>query len=641
MAETIKQVKRRRSLTGLVFIIPLLVYFAIFQLAPIVIAFFISFTDWNGRSPKFNFVGFKNYLTILTDRVLYPDFWTSLGITFQYTLLTVPLSVVLATIVAAILNNKIKGERFFKTAFYIPAVTAGAAVSAIWLFMLDPAYGVVGWINQTFGTHINLLGRTSTALPTLALMSVWGGLGYNVLIILSAMKNINPQLYEACEVDGGNFFKKFFHVTIPGIMPTLYFIIITSVIGSLQAFDQMYLMTGGGPEGATRTFMLTVYKTMFTYEQAGVASAMSYFLFFIIIFITFIQFKVVPQGDQAETDKKERKPLFKKKLPNYSQEELMFAEKHMQIKPEIIELTPEEKEKIEVKKQKDLKRRLFLGRFGRVMQYVILILLAIGFIFPYLWLVANSFKMPEAIFNSGQFSIIPRDMNGNIHFVFDNYINAFNYLDLKRVFFNTLVVCLVNTFLNLFLNAISGYAFARLKFKGRDLTFKIIILAIMIPGTVMTIPNLIICRLLGIDDTLLVLILPFTMSVYNVFLMRQQFYNLPKDLEEAAIIDGAGPLRIFFQVSLPLVTPMLVVLGITTFMWNYNNFLWTLVSLQSPENFTLARSLGDLVSAGGSNPSFYPIMLAGSVIVSLPLVIIFFVLQKYIIGGLSVGAVKE
>lgn len=156
----------------------------------------------------------------------------------------------------------------------------------------------------------------------------------------------------------------------------------------------------------------------------------------------------------------------------------------------------------------------------------------------------------------------------------------------------------------------------------------------------MTIPNLIICRLLKIDDTLLVLILPFVMSVYNVFLMRQQFYNLPDELEEAAILDGAGPLKIFFKISLPLVTPMMVVLGITTFMWNYNNFLWTLVAIQSPENFTLARSLGDLVSAGSSNPSMYPIMLAGSVLVSLPLVIIFFALQKYIVGGLSSGAVK-
>lgn len=293
----------------------------------------------------------------------------------------------------------------------------------------------------------------------------------------------------------------------------------------------------------------------------------------------------------------------------------------MQIKPEIHEMSPEEINALTLKRQKDNRRKIRLTKLSRVVQYAILTLLAIGFIFPYVWLVTNSFRTPEAIFNSGQFSILPRDMSGKVRFVIDNYKEAFEYLDLKRVFFNTMIVCLVNTFLNLFLNALSGYAFARLKFKGRELTFKFIILSIMIPGTVMTIPNLIICRLLGIDDTLLVLILPFTMSVYNVFLMRQQFYILPKELEEAAILDGAGPFRIFFQVSLPLVTPMLVVLGITTFMRNYNNFLWTLVSLQSPENFTLARSLGDLVSAGNSNPSFYPIMLAGSVIVSLPLVI--------------------
>ena len=620
MAATLKQIKKRRGQVGLIFITPLIVYFLIFQLAPILISFFISFTDWNGRSPKFNIVGFKNYISIFTNRVLYPEFWTSLGTTFKYMLLTVPLSVILATIVAAILNNKIKGERFFKTAFYIPTVTAGAAVSAIWLFMLDPAYGVVGWINQTFGTRLNLLGTTKTALPTLALMSVWGGLGYNVLIILSAMKNINPQLYEACEVDGGGFFHKFFHVTIPGIMPTLYFIIITSVIGSLQAFDQMYLMTGGGPEGSTRTFMLTVYKTMFTYEEAGVASAMSYFLFFIIIVITFLQFRLLPQGHQTETETSKRS-IFRKKHPVIYKGDIKTTTQTVQIKPEIHEMSPEEINALTLKRQKDNRRKIRLTKLSRVVQYAILTLLAIGFIFPYVWLVTNSFRTPEAIFNSGQFSILPRDMSGKVRFVIDNYKEAFEYLDLKRVFFNTMIVCLVNTFLNLFLNALSGYAFARLKFKGRELTFKFIILSIMIPGTVMTIPNLIICRLLGIDDTLLVLILPFTMSVYNVFLMRQQFYNLPKELEEAAILDGAGPFRIFFQVSLPLVTPMLVVLGITTFMRNYNNFLWTLVSLQSPENFTLARSLGDLVSAGNSNPSFYPIMLAGSVIVSLPLVI--------------------
>lgn len=279
-------------------------------------------------------------------------------------------------------------------------------------------------------------------------------------------------------------------------------------------------------------------------------------------------------------------------------------------------------------------------KLARIFMYMVLIMLAISFIFPYLWLISASFKRPAQIFSS-TFSLIPRDENGKINFVFTNYIAAAEYLNLGQVFFNTMIVCFVNTLLNLFLNALAGYAFARIKFKGRDTIFKIIILAMMIPGAIMTIPNLIISRSLHIDDTLLVLILPFYMSIYNIFLMRQQFIDMNKEIEEAATLDGAGRFRIFFAIALPLVSPMLVVLGITTFMWNYNNFMWALVSTQSAEVFTLARSLGSLISAGQNNPSMYPQMLAGSVIVSLPLIIIFFTLQKYVIQGISVGAVKE
>lgn len=305
MENSLPKKRNKRSIIGICFIMPLVVYFVIFQLAPIFISFFISLTDWDWVSTP-NWVGLDNYISLLTDKILYPDFWKSIGVTFLYMLLTVPISIVLAVIVGAILNSNIKGERFFKTAFYIPCVTAGVAISAIWLYLIDPGIGLVGWINKSFGTSINLLGSTSTALPTLAVMSIWGGLGYNVLIVLSSMKNINRQLYDACEVDGGNFFHKLFHVTIPGIMPTIYFMIITSVISSLQAFDQMYLMTGGGPEGSTSTFMLSVYKMLFDYQEVGTASAMSYFLFFIIVAVTFIQSKVLPQGYQVENKKKNK-----------------------------------------------------------------------------------------------------------------------------------------------------------------------------------------------------------------------------------------------------------------------------------------------------------------------------------------------
>lgn len=286
------------------------------------------------------------------------------------------------------------------------------------------------------------------------------------------------------------------------------------------------------------------------------------------------------------------------------------------------------------------KHRKFRLRPARILLYVVLILLALSFIFPYVWLISASFKEPSQIFSTN-FSLLPRDANGNIHFVLENYVAAIEYLNLSKVFANTMIVCVVNTVINLFLNALAGYAFARIQFKGREVLFKIMIVSMMVPGAIMTIPNLIISRTIMIDDTLLVLILPFIMSVYNVFLMRQQFLGLNKEIEEAAIMDGAGHFRIFFTIALPLVSPMLVVLGITTFMWNYNNFMWALVATQSEEVFTLARSLGELISAGQNNPSMYPQMLAGSVIVSAPLIIIFFALQKYILKGINIGGVKE
>ena len=278
---------------------------------------------------------------------------------------------------------------------------------------------------------------------------------------------------------------------------------------------------------------------------------------------------------------------------------------------------------------------------ARVATYVILGILAFLFIFPYIWLIFASFKTPEAIFRPG-FELLPKDENGNLQFVFVNYFNALESLQLGRTFLNTMVVCVVNTALNLILNAMAGYAFARIDFTGRKWLFPFVLAAMMIPGAIMTIPNLVICQYLGVIDTLWALILPFTMSIYNVFLMRQQFVGLSKELEEAATMDGASTLKIFFTICLPLVSPMLVVLGITTFMWNYNNFMWTL--LASPTNrdvWTLARSLGELVSAGSSDPNRYPQMLAGSVITSLPLIVVFFVLQKYILQGVSLGGVKE
>lgn len=301
----------RENMTGWLFVLPLIVYFFVFQLAPMIIAFVISLNEWNMRTPM-KFVGIQNYTHLLSNyQGLFDDFWPSLVVTLKYIVLTVPASVILVLVVAALLNSKIRGEGMFKTIFYIPSVTSGVAIAAIWMFMLDPQHGM---INQLLGTHISFLATKSTALYTLAVMAVWGGLGYNTLIMLSAMKGINESLYEAAEIDGAGPIKKFFHVTVPSVTPIIFFISITSVIGSFQAFDQMYLTTGGGPEKSTMTYMLGLYNQAFEYNNMGVACAMSYILFIIIMIITFIQFKVQPQNvDNGEGGKKRRGNKSRKK----------------------------------------------------------------------------------------------------------------------------------------------------------------------------------------------------------------------------------------------------------------------------------------------------------------------------------------
>ncbi|MCM1290105.1 MAG: carbohydrate ABC transporter permease [Corallococcus sp.] len=271
--------------------------------------------------------------------------------------------------------------------------------------------------------------------------------------------------------------------------------------------------------------------------------------------------------------------------------------------------------------------------------YAILIIITLGFLVPYLWLISSSFKTVDG-FSSTKFSLLPLDGDGKFHMVFENYSRAWTELKIPQVFLNTIIVCVVNTAANLFLNAISAYAFARMKFRGRDQIFKFTLMSMMIPGCVMLIPNFIICNALGMYDSLTALIFPFLMSIYNIFLLRQQFMAVEKEIEEAALIDGAGRFTIFMRICMPIVKPMLIVLGITTFMWNYNNYLWPLLVLNSEENFTLSISLGTLMQNGSVDVTMYPVMLAGAVMVSAPMILVFFLLQKYILGGTMAGAVK-
>ncbi|MDA3851839.1 MAG: sugar ABC transporter permease [Spirochaetaceae bacterium] len=295
-----KGLLKKDSIAGYLFILPLLIYFFVFLLSPMLISLFYSFTQWNMRTDA-QFVGFQNYKDLLFNRLLYPKFWISLGVTLRYILLELPASLMISLLLALLLNKGLKGTNTFRAIFYIPVVTSGVAVAAMWKWIYDSHSGLLNMLlsllpNGEFLTH-SWLNEVGTALPAMAAMAVWGGLGFKILIFLAGLKTIPGELYEAATIDGANDFQKFIKITIPVLAPTTFFLVITGFIGSFQVFDQMYLLTNGtgGPNDSTLSYVLSLYQHAFRYSEMGIASAMSYILFIIILIVTMINFKLLPQ----------------------------------------------------------------------------------------------------------------------------------------------------------------------------------------------------------------------------------------------------------------------------------------------------------------------------------------------------------
>ncbi|MDA3850999.1 MAG: carbohydrate ABC transporter permease, partial [Spirochaetaceae bacterium] len=269
--------------------------------------------------------------------------------------------------------------------------------------------------------------------------------------------------------------------------------------------------------------------------------------------------------------------------------------------------------------------------------YFVLLFASVIMLGPFLWQFFSSLKPQGHMFTKG-LSLFARDDSNKILMTLDNYREVFHELKFLLYFWNTFLVASVNIFLNIFLNSLAGYAFARIRFPGRDTIFRLLLATMMVPGTVLLIPQVYIIKNLGLYNQLGALILPFIMSIYNVFMMRQFFYSIPISVEESALIDGATRFQVFTRIAMPLVKPALVTLGIMTFIWNYNNYLWPLVVINDKLKYTISLGMGQLITVGQTKAH---LMIAASIIVSIPSILVFLIFQKQIVSGIMAGSVKE
>ena len=269
------------------FIAPQLLGLLLFIVGPVVFAFIISFMKWDiGSSPEW--LGVANYGKQFSD----PIFWKVSKNTAIFALLNIPLTVVGALILALLLNMNLRGKVLFRAAYFIPAVTSSVAVALIWTWLYNPNYGLINSVLASVGIQgPGWLSDVRWALPSIVIMTVWQGLGYNMILFLAGLQGVPSHLYEAAKIDGAGSWQRFWRITLPMISPTTFFVVIMLLIGSMQIFSEPYMMTRGGPADATNVLVLHIFNTAFQFFRMGEASAISFILFTAILIVTIVQFK--------------------------------------------------------------------------------------------------------------------------------------------------------------------------------------------------------------------------------------------------------------------------------------------------------------------------------------------------------------
>ena len=275
---------RREALTFYVMILPWAIGFLSFIAYPMVRSLYLSFTRYNLKAAP-HWIGLDNYVTMFTKDDL---FWQSFKVTVLFVLGSVPIGTIFALLVAMILAQNLRGVNFWRTIYFMPTMVSGVAIAVMWTYLLNPQYGLVNELLDMFGVKgPGWIASPTWALPSLVMMS-WWSIGGQMVIYLAGLKGIPKELYEAAEIDGAAEWAKFRYVTIPMLSPTIFFNVILGLIGAFQVFEGPLVLTSGGPNNATLTYVLNLYNEAFRFIHFGYASALAWFLFAVIMVMTLL-----------------------------------------------------------------------------------------------------------------------------------------------------------------------------------------------------------------------------------------------------------------------------------------------------------------------------------------------------------------
>ena len=286
--------KKLQARAGMMFLAPSMIIFTLFVFIPLLASFVFSFLETNLMFKNMTFVGFTNYINMFTD----DRFWNAFGNTIYYTVCVVPAQVILALLVAVALRHQTKFNNFLKSVYFLPAICSMTVISIVWSFLLNKDISIISYYLSKIGIHMpDLLNSPTLAMPTVIGVGLWKNLGFNMVILVAGLQGIPESYYEAADLDGASSRVKLTHITIPMLMPTLTIVTVNSVISSFQIFDQVYVMTNGGPLFRTETVVQYIYNNAIGKSDIGYASAVAVVMLILTLSVSLVLFKYMRQDE--------------------------------------------------------------------------------------------------------------------------------------------------------------------------------------------------------------------------------------------------------------------------------------------------------------------------------------------------------
>ncbi len=534
-------------------------------------------------------MAYRNYPQLLTDTV----FWQALAHSFIYLLVT-PTLIFLCIILAIIVNRKLPGINAYRALYYIPVISGSIAVGISWRMMFD-TNGLLNGILLSMGVikePVQWLAEPAYTLPIAMLLTTWMGLGYYMMIFLAGLQNIPEELYDAAVIDGCNAWQKHMAVSIPGLRPQITMVpwfpawppcrysmrfisLRTAGRHPRQRCDHGILPVEVGlPPAACR------YGFSHRHGAAGGDAG---------IFGDQYTFSGTWNGG------------------------FIMALNKVAYRPVVVARQHQQKAAIKI--------------FG---WYVLLTLIALVTIFPFVWVFFTSLKGPATQLFCAASINSSRPHHRQLY-------PRVGQLPIASFFANSVIVATSTVVLNLLVTSLAAYPLAKMKFRGRDVIFYLLLATFIIPPQLTSIPSFVLAvKVFKYYDQITALIFPSLATVFNIFMLRQAFKAVPNDLIEAGKIDGAGELRIWWDILLPVVRPTLATAAIITFVQQWNDFFWPSLMLHTREHMTLQVGLAALQGMFASDMRG---TAAGVTMTVIPILIFFVVLQKYFVRGLG-GAVK-